>query len=901
MTPLPFESKKNASVRLQSALLWLYQSAELWQTSLEEALQIIARIAGQAMRASRVGIWEYEHTGVWLEGRVHYCADTDSFGALVQLERKRYPRYFEALDTHRIIAANDARNDNRTHEFLDDYLLPVNIHSMLDATLRHGGRTSGVLCIEQMGTVRIWSRDEQEFATSISDLVSQLSMFYRLSESEERHRAIFHLARDAVLLMDGPFIIDCNKAAEHVYRRSRDEILGHTPIDLSPALQPDGRPSDEAAQDIIRQAYEGIPQFFTWQHQKGDGSVFPAEVIIERLNKGKGHQLLAIVRDIDPQSETEQVVRLIAQGVAARGEHLYFEQTAHYLARHLDVSQVMIACLNEDTRTFSTLALLRNGQPADNITQALHGTVFEDVLQGKPLVVTSSCRSQYPEDTWLASHDIESLSIQPFSDSRGNIVGFIGIMDRKRMPSHSTYHDVLRIFAAQAGAELERLASNQKLENAADLDELTGLPNRRKLNTELERAIQSTPVDHTLRPTLILLDLNRFKDVNDTLGHPVGDQLLVQVAHRLRAEMSHQNTLVCRMGGDEFAILAQAVETVHDARALAARVSAALAAPFQIDHITLSLAGSLGIAMYPDHGDSSHELMRCADVAMYHAKSTVNSQAVYDPSQDAHSPRKLRLMSDLGRAIQDRQLSLHYQPKISLVNGRCIGCEALLRWQHPTLGNISPAEFIPLAESSDLIHALSLMVADLALDQLKAWDNRQIHLSVAINLSARNLLDVDFPDTLGSLIATKGVSPERIEIEITESALITDPERALDITRRITALGVKLSIDDFGTGYSSLSYLRKLPLSSLKIDRSFVMEMDRNEQDTIIVKSTINLAHNLGLRVVAEGVESAATLETLSQLGCDMAQGYHVSRPLPATQFEDWLFRQMRDWAPNLF
>jgi diguanylate cyclase (GGDEF)-like protein/PAS domain S-box-containing protein len=901
MTPLPFESKKNASARLQSALLWLYQSSELWQSSLEESLQTIARITGQAMRASRVGIWEYEPTGTWLEGRVHYSSSTDSFGPLLQLDRRRYPRYFEALDTHRIIAANDARNDNRTHEFLDDYLLPVDIQSMLDATLRHGGKTSGVICIEQTGAVRLWSRDEQEFATSVSDLVSQLSMFYRLSESEERHRTIFNLARDAVLIMDGPFFVDCNKAAEHVYRRSREEIIGLTPIDLSPPVQPDGRPSNEAAQDIVRQAYEGVPQFFNWQHLKGDGSPFPAEVVIERLNKGKGHQLLVIVRDIDPRSETEQVVRLIAQGVAARGERLYFEQTVQYLACHLDVQQVMIACVNEDTRTFSTLAFMQGRQLGENVTQALHGTVFEDVLQGKPLILTSGCRNHYPEDDWLATHGIESVSIQPFSDSLGNVVGFVGILDHRRMPSHSTYHDVLRIFAAQAGAELERLASNQKLESAADLDELTGLPNRRKLNTELERVIQSTSVDHSLRPALILLDLNRFKDVNDTLGHPVGDQLLVQVAQRLGAELSRHDTLVCRMGGDEFAILVQNVESVHDARSVAARVSSALSAPFQVEHITLSLSGSLGIALYPDHGESSHELMRCADVAMYHAKSTVNSQAVYDPSQDAHSPRKLRLMSDLGRAIQERQLTLHYQPKISLVNGRCIGCEALLRWHHPTLGHISPAEFIPLAESSDLIHSLSLMVTDLALDQLKDWDSRQIHLTIAINLSARNLLDVDFPDTLGSLIEAKGVAPDRIEIEITESALISDPERALEVTRRITALGVKLSIDDFGTGYSSLSYLRKLPLSALKIDRSFVMDMDRNEQDTIIVKSTINLAHNLGLKVVAEGVETAATLETLTQLGCDMAQGYHLSRPLPAEQLEDWLFRQMANWAPNLF
>jgi diguanylate cyclase (GGDEF)-like protein len=398
----------------------------------------------------------------------------------------------------------------------------------------------------------------------------------------------------------------------------------------------------------------------------------------------------------------------------------------------------------------------------------------------------------------------------------------------------------------------------------------------------------------------MLLDLDRFKEVNDTLGHHVGDLLLTQIGPRVREVLGDAGGLISRLGGDEFAVVVPQPRSTHDVLKQAEAVREALRQPFEIDGMALEIGASVGVALYPDHGRDSHELMRCADIAMYFAKSTSAGVTLYTPQLDHHTPERLAMMSEIGAAIRGKQMMLNYQPLLSLNGGVC-ALEALTRWQHPRLGVLAPERFIGLAEMSDLIHELALWVLDSAVAEARSWHDAGHPMRVAVNLSTRNLLDLTMARQIGELITRHELPARYLEIEITESALMADPERALDVVHAIARLGVRLSIDDFGTGYSSLAYLKRLPVSTLKIDRTFVGDMLRNEQDALIVRSTVQLAQSLGLEVVAEGVEDAPTLEALRAMGCDIAQGFHIARPMAGEAVPGWLASAAEsDGASNL-
>jgi diguanylate cyclase (GGDEF)-like protein len=379
----------------------------------------------------------------------------------------------------------------------------------------------------------------------------------------------------------------------------------------------------------------------------------------------------------------------------------------------------------------------------------------------------------------------------------------------------------------------------------------------------------------------MLMDLDHFKEINDTLGHHQGDRLLQEVAARLRSTLRESDT-VARLGGDEFGVLLHGVADPARAARVAETLLERLHEPFAVDATTLQVGGSMGVACHPAHGDDVETLIQRADIAMYAAKESSAGHAVFDASQDHHSPRRLALAAELRGAIERSQLVLAYQPKAELQSGRIVGVEALARWEHPRLGTLNPSEFVPIAEQTGLIIALTASVLDAALERLAAWRALGHDVSVAVNLSARSFLDSGLADEIPALLAARGVPPERLELEITESMLMHDPVRARATLERLAAIGVRLSVDDFGTGYSSLAHLKRLPVDTLKIDKSFVLDMAENGADEAIVRSMIELAHNLGMRVVAEGVESAATWMRLAALGCDLAQGFHLSRPLPA-------------------
>jgi diguanylate cyclase (GGDEF)-like protein/PAS domain S-box-containing protein len=441
-------------------------------------------------------------------------------------------------------------------------------------------------------------------------------------------------------------------------------------------------------------------------------------------------------------------------------------------------------------------------------------------------------------------------------------------------------------------AEEGRARAESELRHLALHDGLTGLPNRTLFHDRLTQAFARSRRSGTPF-SVLLMDLDRFKEVNDTLGHQTGDALLRELGGRLQSCVRPQDT-IARLGGDEFAFL---LDDVRAAEALEVvdRIQAALAEPFELQRLLLDVEASVGIVLFPEHGDSVDVLLQRADVAMYAAKRGGSSFAFYDAGADDHSPARLTMIGDLRRAIEERELVLHYQPQIALDTGAVVGVEALLRWRHPLRGLLPPDEFVPIAEHSGLMHQLTRYVIDEALRQQARWSRAGLELRVAVNASMRNCVDAAFPADVAGLLERHGVPATALELEITEHAVITDGFRAKSVLDALSRTGVGIAIDDFGTGYSSLAFLRRLPLEAVKIDRSFVAAMTTDRDDEVIVASTIDLARNLGLRVIAEGVETAEVLEALRALGCDMAQGYHLSRPLPADELADWLAARADD------
>lgn len=444
---------------------------------------------------------------------------------------------------------------------------------------------------------------------------------------------------------------------------------------------------------------------------------------------------------------------------------------------------------------------------------------------------------------------------------------------------------------------IELATVNKELQHQALHDALTSLPNRVLMQDRLQQATRAAKRDnHAL--ALMITDLDRFKEINDTLGHHYGDLLLQQVAVRMRSALRDSDT-VARLGGDEFAVLLPAIQSDEQAVQAAIKISKAMEAPFILENQHFHVGISIGIALYPKDGDNSTHLMRRADVAMYVAKRAQSSYAFYNPDQDQHSVGRLAMVGELRKALEQKQLIVHYQPTVDLKQREVIGVEALLRWQHPGRGTLQPDEFIPLAEQTGLIKGLTLFVLNEALQQLHLWQRAGLHLRMAINLSARNLNDPDLVRQLDELLNRWQILPQQLQLEITESAIMEDPPRAMSTLSRLYAMGIKLSIDDFGTGYSSLSYLKQLPVHEIKIDRSFVQDMAKNNEDRVIVRSTIDLAFNMGHRVIAEGVDKAEALALLTEMGCDFAQGFFISKPLGGNELYQWM-KHNPDWHTNL-
>lgn len=453
----------------------------------------------------------------------------------------------------------------------------------------------------------------------------------------------------------------------------------------------------------------------------------------------------------------------------------------------------------------------------------------------------------------------------------------------------ASFFPVLRLAARQLGSHID------EIEHLALHDSLTGLPNRVLFRDRIDQVLADARRQQG-RAAVMLLDLDRFKEINDVLGHASGDELLQEFGERLSSSLRETDT-VARLGGDEFGIVMR-VAGIGDIRAAAAKIHAALEPAFAIGDLSLDVGASIGGAVFPDDATDPETLVRFADIAMYTAKRNQTRTELYDPAEDDGSREALALGGEIRQALDDGSIVAHYQPKVELGSGRIVGAEALARWNHPTRGLVHPAEFLPVVEKAGLMALLTRRMLGLAVEQAAAWHRDGTELEVALNIDIRALLDPTFPATVASALADAGLPASRLTLEITETSLVADPTRSRGVAEELAAIGVRLSIDDFGTGYSSLGHLTALPLAELKIDRSFVSRMSNSPTDMTIVRTILGLGASLGLDVVAEGIESRRTCEALRGLGCTLAQGYALGRPVTSAELTDAISAATRPDRP---
>jgi diguanylate cyclase (GGDEF)-like protein len=530
--------------------------------------------------------------------------------------------------------------------------------------------------------------------------------------------------------------------------------------------------------------------------------------------------------------------------------------------------------------------LCRERLPVDQLQDPL----WRGVLSGRDQLLLAQGGREPARRAFLEERGMRDAILVPLV-AEADVIGTMIVADR--LGAVRTFDDedarLLQTVADHAGIAVHNGLLVDQLRYEALHDGLTGLPNRTLLNQRLAELAEQVRGGRLSGMAVVILDLIDFKEVNDTLGHQIGDQVLCEVSSRLAAATS-PGDLVARLGGDEFAVLLPGIERADDARRTGRRLRSALAQPIRLDDVSIEVGASIGMCLAPDHGDVPRILLTRADAAMYEAKSTGAGLHLYEAGlARTVTPQRLALASELRHAITSDALEVYVQPVAALPTRKVVGVEALVRWPHPQQGLLPPEVFIGLAERTGLIGLLTTQVLTRAIDQCGQWRRSGRALSVAVNLSARCILDDGLTETVANLLAAHDVPPDALTLEITESAVVGRPARALTVLRRLRELGVRLSLDDFGTGYSSLSYLRELPVQAVKIDKSFVSRMLTQDSDAKIVRSIIDLAGNLGLEVVAEGVEDAAAWDRLAEMGCDFVQGYYLAPPMTGPAFQQWL------------
>ena len=896
----------------QSLYLSLVQDERLWWEDLETALHLITERTSEVLGVARVSVWTLNDKGE-LVCRDLFEANNSNHSSGIVILGTEFPEYFVALESHRIIDAHDAHTDPRTYEFTEPYLKPLGIGAMLDATLRTQGATSGVICLEQLGGPRLWTQEEKSAVFTLADLISQLLIHHDLKNTVYRYEGLLSNMPSAVYRCDN----DKDWTMQYI-SPSIAQISGYPPHEFvmsevrtyESLIHPDDR---EFVNNSIKKSIDNNKDFnveyriihrdgnIRWVNEIGravhamDGSVAFLDGVINNIT-GRvvaEEQIENFQKALQDRNQNLQLVNTISNQLhGLLDESLIYNYSVHNLAKLPYSPSVLILIYDNesDTLQVASTANLAPGTEFSNVRIQLEDCLPGMAIKEKSTQVITDLQSD-TRNIQFISGDIDkylesasALCIPMFDNQQ--VIGVITLLYKKQRIFSDLEIDTMESISMNITVSVINARHAKRLEHQTLHDTLTGLPNRNSLHIKLKQYMSKSNA-----LALMLIDLDRFKEVNDTLGHAIGDKLICRLGPRIEKILQHQDIFLSRLGGDEFALLINNIYDMDSVKQIANLVLSAIRRPFNVDEVALELGASVGVAVYSDEGIDNHELLRRSDVAMYHAKQTCSGYYIYEPEIDTHTREKLAMMSNLRTAVHEEQFILHYQPKYDIQSNKPIGFEALVRWQHPERGLIFPDHFIELVEMSDLIHPLTDLVIREAIHQVTKWQREyNAECNIAVNISTRNLLDLDFPKHLSNLLRETRFDPTLLELEITESALISDPNRTRDVLNAITALGVKLSIDDFGTGYSSLAYLKQLPIQKLKIDRSFVMEMESNKQDELIVSSTVTLAHNLGLEVIAEGVENEAVLQKLAKMGCDYAQGYHLSRPLPAEDLETRLW-----------
>ncbi|MEM8828618.1 MAG: EAL domain-containing protein [Cyanobacteria bacterium P01_G01_bin.19] len=619
----------------------------------------------------------------------------------------------------------------------------------------------------------------------------------------------------------------------------------------------------------------------------------PLVIHIKQVKQNEWLGVLIIQENMTKYMQTEISLRSVVEGTAAVTGEDFFYSLVYHLTCALSVNYAFVTeCLEKTApERVCTLAFWCKEDFGENFEYAIANTPCEQVIAGVSCHYPRKLQTIFPLDHDLVKLNAESYVGVPLVNSSGRILGHLVVIDERPIEDGSTELSILKIFAARAAAELERQKAEKQLAYDALYDRLTNLPNRNLLSNHLNRALEKYRRDPNRKFAVFFLDLNRFKYVNDSLGHKSGDLLLVGIAQRLKTCL-RASDMLARLGGDEFAILLEDIHTLIEATKLAERIQQSLKTPFHLGIHEVFTSVSIGIAFSEPNLNSSEDLLRNADIAMYQAKALgISNYQLFDESLHIKVANRLRLETDFHHSLDRGEFCLHYQPIISIVDGKVIGFEALTRWQHPERGYISPGEFITLAEETGMIIPLGWWVLQEVCYQLKEWQLQfnNPNLTISVNISQKQFSQPHLIDSLMQILQTTGLEAHSLQLEITESLLMQDVQITIETLRQLKVLGCGLYLDDFGTGYSSLSYLHSLPIDALKIDRSFVQAIDCEGNNCEIVEAIVMMAKSLGLKVVAEGIETEAQLAKLKTLQCLYGQGYLFSRPLDSQSLFDWL------------
>lgn len=614
---------------------------------------------------------------------------------------------------------------------------------------------------------------------------------------------------------------------------------------------------------------------------------------IKQVKQDDWFGVLIIQENRTKHTQTEISLRSVVEGTAAVTGKDFFYSLVYHLTCALSVSYAFVTECVEKTipERVCTLAFWCKDDFGKNFEYNITNTPCEQVIAGSSCHYPNNLRNIFPLDHDLVKLNAESYVGVPLVNSSGAILGHLVVIDDRPMKDGSTELSILKIFAARAAAEIERQKAERQLAYDALYDRLTDLPNRHLLDNHLNRALEKYRRDPNVKFAVFFLDLDRFKYVNDSLGHKSGDLLLVGIAQRLKSCL-RASDILARLGGDEFAILLEDIETLNEASKLAERIHKSLEPPFHLGIHEVFTSVSIGIAFSEPSLNSSEDLLRNADIAMYKAKAIgTNKYELFDESLHTQVVNRLHLETDFHHSLDRGEFRLHYQPIVCLVDGRVIGFEALARWQHPQRGYVSPEEFIALAEETGTIVPFGWWILQEVCYQLKEWQLRfnNPNLTVGVNISQKQFSQPHLIDSLIQILQTTGLEASCLQLEITESLLMEDPKTTMETLKQLKALGCQLHLDDFGTGYSSLNYLHRLPIDALKIDRSFVKAIDAKGNNSEIVEAIVMMAKSLGLKVIAEGIETETQLTKLQNLQCLYGQGYLFAKPLDPHSLCSWL------------